>query len=66
MRKIRSFKGILEKEFYNEIFVAVEEYVEDNPNRLGCSTRYVLSADEANVSDMIIKLVHISNCFCQS
>lgn len=59
MGKIRSFRDVLEKYFYNEIYEAVNEFVQDNPENLDCSTRYVQSPDEATLSDLNIRLASI-------
>ena len=37
MAKINSFRDVIEDMFYNDIFNALSEYVESNPNKLECS-----------------------------
>ena len=59
MGKIRSFRDVLEKYFYDEIYEAVNEFVQDNLGSLDCSTRYVQSPDEATLSDLHIRLASI-------
>ncbi|WP_195603711.1 hypothetical protein [Clostridium tyrobutyricum] len=41
-----SFRDLLENQCYNEIYEAVNEFVQDNPSSLDCSTRCVQSPDE--------------------
>ena len=61
MAKINSFRDVIEDMFYNDIFNALSEYVESNPNKLECSSYSVEYPDEATLSDMEVKLVNITN-----
>lgn len=59
MSVVRSFRDLLENQCYNELYEAINEFVQDNPGSLDCSTRYVQSPDEATLSDLHIRLASI-------
>ncbi|EYE87384.1 hypothetical protein Q428_13660 [Fervidicella metallireducens AeB] len=59
MNNIASFKDFIESMFYNQIFKGLSNYVEDNPDKLECSTYHVKSPDEAELYDFRINAVDI-------
>lgn len=59
MPVVRSFRDLLENQCYDEIYESINEFVQDNPGSLDCSTRCVQSPDEATLSDLHIRLASI-------
>lgn len=61
MSQNRSFKDYISNQFYNELFVAVSSYLEENCGRLDIYSRHVKSIDCAELSEIYIKSVDIEN-----
>lgn len=61
MAELRSFKDVIANEFYNIIWDVIFKYVEDNPDRLDCHSYLVNQPDEAELSDLNITRVDVTD-----
>jgi hypothetical protein len=61
MTKLNSFRDVIEDMFYNDIFDALSDFIEDNPNKLDSNSYSVQNPDEAELSDFEVKYVDIIN-----
>lgn len=61
MRKINSFRGVIEEIYFDDIFNEVSDYIGDNPNKLESNNYHVENPDEAILSDIVIKFIDITN-----
>jgi len=61
MAILNSFRDVIEDMFYNDIFNTLAEHIESNPNKLDCNSRCVESPDEAELSDIEVKLINITD-----
>lgn len=61
MARLSSFRDVIEELFYNDIFNALSEYVENNPDKLDRNSYCVECPDEAALSDIEVKLVNITD-----
>lgn len=61
MGKLNSFRDVIEDMFYNDIFNALLEFIEDNPSRLDSNSYCVQNPDEAALSDFEVKYVDITD-----
>ena len=60
MARLTSFKDVVENLFYDDIFSALSEYIEDNPGRLDINSHSVGRPDEAVLVDMAVRFVTIT------
>jgi len=61
MRELRSFRDVIENQFFSVIESAINEYVSDNLGRLDLRSYRVQQAEEFFVSDLHIKRVDVSD-----
>lgn len=61
MARLSSFRDVIEELFYNDIFNALSEYVENNPDKLDSNSYCVESPDEATLSGIEVKFVNITD-----
>ncbi len=61
MAKLTSFRDVIKEMFYNDIFVSLARFIEDNPDRLETNSYRIKSPDEAILSDFQIKFVNITD-----
>ncbi|MFQ3550199.1 MAG: hypothetical protein SNJ70_10670 [Armatimonadota bacterium] len=59
MAQIASFKDLIESLFYNEIYEELSNFIEENPDRIECSTYFVKSPDEAELYDYRVNAIDI-------
>ncbi|MCM3761062.1 helix-turn-helix domain-containing protein [Alkalihalobacillus oceani] len=57
----RSFKEYVKSRFYNELYLATEDFVEDNIDNLDLRLRNVHRVGEVSLADMEIKFVSIND-----
>ena len=57
----RSFTDYVRSRFYNELYSAIEVYVEENVDSLDLNLRNVRNVGEATLSDMEIKFVSVND-----
>lgn len=43
MGKLNSFRDVIEDMFYNDIFLALSIFIEDNPNKLDSNSFHVVA-----------------------
>ena len=60
MPKINSFKDVIMDKFYDDIFITLSDFIEENPAKLDCNTHHVQNPDDATLSDFEIITVRIS------
>ena len=58
---ITSFRDVIENVYYDDIFNALSEYVESNPDRLDVDSHVVESPDEASLDDARIMSINITD-----
>ncbi|WP_025783039.1 hypothetical protein [Sporosarcina sp. D27] len=51
MGKIRSFKDVIQEEYYDEIFKGLADIIEENPSQLESRLNLVLKPYEASLED---------------
>lgn len=56
-----SFKDYVADHLYNELFMALSDFLEENRNNLHVTSQHVITIDEASLSDIEIKGVYIDN-----
>ena len=61
MTRLSSFRDVIEELFYNDIFNALSEYVENNPDKLDSNSYCVKRPDEAALSGIEVKFVNITD-----
>lgn len=57
----RSFTDYVRSRFYNELYSAIEVYVEENVDSLDLSLRNVRNVGEVTLTDMEIKFISIND-----
>lgn len=57
---ITSFRDVIDNVYYDDIFDALSEYVESNPDRLDVNSYVVESPDEASLEDIRIMSINIT------
>ena len=60
MAKIASFKDLIADMFYDDLYKALGDFVEDEPGKLGCRSYTIQDPDEAALCDMSVKLLNIT------
>lgn len=55
------FGDYIKEQFDNELCDAVSSYIGENPGALECSTKLVCASDEAELSDLWVKYVDVSD-----
>ena len=61
MPRLNSFRDVIEDMFFDDIFNAISEYIENNPDKLESNSYLVECPDEATLSDIEVKLVNITD-----
>jgi hypothetical protein len=61
MAGLTSFRDVVKDMFYDDIFMSLSKFIEDNPERLESISRRVQSPDEAALSDFQVQFVNITN-----
>lgn len=59
--KLNSFRDVIEDMFYNDIFLALSTFIEDNPNKLDSNSFHVQNPDEAALSDFEVKYIELAD-----
>ena len=59
MRKLNSFRDVVQDLFYNEIFKELSSHIEENPSEIDCSSYDVECPDEASLDFFEVKRVNI-------
>jgi aromatic ring-cleaving dioxygenase len=61
MPEQRSFKEYVAIRFYNELFAAISEFLEQNHDGLDVSSNSVRTIDSVELSDITVKQVYVDN-----
>lgn len=61
MTRLTSFRDVIEDVFYDDIFNALSEYIENSPDKLEGNSHCVESPDEAALSAFEVKFVDITD-----
>ncbi|MBB4825012.1 DNA-binding XRE family transcriptional regulator [Sporosarcina luteola] len=60
MGKMRSFKDVIQEQYYDEILKGLANFVEENPSQLESQSNFVLEPDEASLEGFEIKWINIT------
>lgn len=61
MAGLTSFRDVVKDMFYDDIFLSLSKFIEDNPDRLETNSYRIKGPDEAILSDFQIQFVNITN-----
>ncbi len=58
---LSSFRDVIEDKYFDDIFNALTEYVENNPDKLDSKSYRIESPDESTLSNIEVKFVNITD-----
>ncbi|MDL2293275.1 helix-turn-helix transcriptional regulator [Ruminococcaceae bacterium OttesenSCG-928-D13] len=61
MAQTRSFKEYVANHFYNDLFAAVSDFLDENHQNLNISSQHVRSVDGVELSDITVKHVYVDS-----
>lgn len=61
MESLKSFKEYVKDNFYNELFFAVDKYIQEFPDKMVMNSKALDEVDQAELHDIVIKLVSIDD-----
>ncbi len=61
MAEIRSFKQVLDNNYYDDIYNAISSFIDDNPSRIKSNSSVVKRVEEATLDDIDIKNISIND-----
>ncbi len=65
MERVRSFRDVIQDDFYHDIFGELSAYIENNPSKLESRSHSVENPDEASLDYFEVKKINITE-YCGS